>query len=106
MLEFLLPKSATRVLVCLTPVSMRWGVDRLRRFCREELETEPDQTTSFLFINKDRDTLLLYFVDEIGEQILTKKLEKGSFLLPVPAENGAPFVEVSPAKLPRLFRSQ
>ena len=55
--------------------------------------------------NGRRDTLLLYFLDLNGDQTLTKKLEKGSFLLPAPDAEGSPFVVLRPSMLSRLFRT-
>ena len=105
MLEALLPKSATRVVVYLEPINVRWGVQKLGAFCREVVGVEPQDATCFLFVNSRRDTLLLYFMDRTGEQILTKKLDKGSFLLPARDKDGAPFVILRPSMLSRMFRT-
>ena len=105
MLEALLPRSATRVVVYLEPINVRSGVKKLGSICREVLGIEPDTTTCFLFVNARRDTLLLHFVSYDGEQTLQKKLEKGAFLLPAPDATGAPFVVLRPSMLQRLFRS-
>lgn len=48
---------------------------------------------------------LLYFIDFDGEQTLMKRLDRGAFLLPAPAADGAPFVVLRPSMLPRLFRT-
>ena len=105
MLELFLPQSATRVIVCLKPISVRWGATKLGAFCRDVLGVEPDLRTCFLFVNARHDTLLLYFVDHEGDQTLTKKLEKGSFLLPAPDASDRPYVVLRPSVLGRLFRS-
>ena len=105
MLEAFLPKSATRVVVYLHPINVRWGVRKLGTFCREVVCIEPDSRTCFLFVNARRDTLLLYFLDNDGEQTLLKKLDKGSFLLPAPDAAGAQFVTLRPSMLRRLFRA-
>lgn len=105
MLEAFLPKSATRVVVYLEPINVRWGVHKLGAFCREVIGVEPDVATCFLFSNSHRDTLLLYFLDRTGEQTLTKKLDKGVFLLPARDGDGAPFAVLRPKMLSRLFRS-
>ncbi|HET9955272.1 MAG TPA: IS66 family insertion sequence element accessory protein TnpB [Polyangiaceae bacterium] len=105
MIEAFIPTSATRVVVYLQPVNVRWGVDKLRAFCRDEMRMEPDDSTCFLFVNRARDTLLLYHRGYTGEQTLIKKLDKGSFVLPAPEENGRPFAVLRPAMLGRLFRS-
>lgn len=105
MLDAFFPPSATRIVIYLKPVSMRWGETKLRAFCRDELGLEPDPFTAFLFTNKARDCLLLYSADSTGDQVLIKKLEKGAFLLPAAPPDGAPFVTMTYKMLPRLFRS-
>ena len=105
MLEMFLPKSATRVVVYLQPINVRWGAKKLGTFCREVLSVEPDDTTCFLFVNRRRDTLLMYFLGSDGEETLMRKLDQGSFLLPASGAEGAQFVIMRPSMLPRLFRS-
>jgi hypothetical protein len=105
MLEAFLPKSAIRVVVYLEPVNVRQGVEKLARICRDVVRIEPDSNTCFLFVNRRRDTLAMYFAGYDGEQILTKKLDKGSFLLPARDAQGQPFVVLKPSILRRLFRS-
>ena len=89
MLKAFLPKSATQVVVYLEPINVRWGVQKLCAFCREVVGVEPQDAACFSFVNSRRDTLLLYFMDRTGEQILTKKLDKGSFLPSVSTSNPA-----------------
>jgi hypothetical protein len=62
MLEAFLPQSATSVVVYLDPTNVRWGAKKLDTFCREVVQVEPDPFTCFLFVNRTRDTLLMYFV--------------------------------------------
>jgi hypothetical protein len=104
MLKHLIPASAKRVVVYLRPISMRWGATKLRALCRNELGMEPDSSTAFLFVNKKHDCLLLYSTDHNGDQTLTNKLESGTFIVPAPERDGAPFVVMRPAILPRMFR--
>lgn len=105
MLEAFLPKSATRVVVYLEPVNVRQGAERLARFCREVVQIDLDSNTCFLFVNRRRDTLAMYFAGYDSEQILTKKLDKGSFLLPARDAQREPFVVLKPSMVRRLFRS-
>jgi hypothetical protein len=104
-LQGFIPARATRVVLYLKPINMRLGPAKLREVCSETLGIEPDASTMFLFTNAGHECLLMYFVDEQGDQTLMKKLDKGAFLLPVPEREGAPFVIMKPAVLPRLFRS-
>jgi hypothetical protein len=77
-LEAFLPKLARRVVVYLQPINLRWGADKLGTFCREVMRVEPDDTTCFLFVNRRRDTLLMYYLGDDGDQTLMKKLDKGT----------------------------
>ncbi|HWO11119.1 MAG TPA: IS66 family insertion sequence element accessory protein TnpB [Polyangiaceae bacterium] len=105
MLQAFLPQSATRVVVYLEPINIRWGTRKLGVFCREVVGIEPDIRTCFLFVNARRDTLLVYFIDADGEQTILKKLDKGAFLLPAPEPGSAPFVIFRRSALARLFRA-
>ncbi|MGD0837718.1 MAG: IS66 family insertion sequence element accessory protein TnpB [Polyangia bacterium] len=104
-LQTLLPQSVTRVVVYLQPINLRWGPEKLGTFCRDVIGVEPDPSTWFLFVNRRRDTLLMYFLGFDGDETILKKLDKGAFLLPAPQAEGAPFVIFRPSMLPRLFRS-
>lgn len=105
MLEQFVPAYATRVVVYLNPIIMRWGATKLRAFCTETLGIEPDYSTAFVFSNKARDCLLLYSLDDSDGQILIKKLERGAFLLPAVSDQDTPYVIMRPKMLSRLFRS-
>jgi IS66 Orf2 like protein len=104
MLEAFLPASATRIVVYLEPISMRWGPERLRILCAQAVGIEPDPSTAFVFTNKARDCLLLLSTGPDGDHVLLKKLEKGGFLLPAPEVAGKSFVVLRSAVLARLFR--
>jgi hypothetical protein len=43
-------------------------------------------------------------VDEDGDRTVTKKLDKGAFLLPTADPDGAPFVTMRRSALAKLFR--
>ena len=105
MLQAFLPRSATRVVVYLEPINIRWGARRLGVFCREVIGVEPDIRTCFLFVNARRDTLLVYFIDGDGDQTLLKKLDEGPLRLPAPEAGSAPFLIFRRSELTRLFRA-
>jgi hypothetical protein len=105
MLHALLPKSAKRVVLYLQPFNLRLGPEKLATFCRDIIRIEPDDKTCFMFVNRKRDTMLMYFLGHDGGQTLTKKLDRGSFLLPAPSEDATSFVVLRPSALPRLFRA-
>lgn len=97
------PTSATRVVVYLKPINMRTACERLRVLCCNELDMVPDASTAFVFMNKARDSLLLYYADKSGDHTLIKKLDKNLLMLPSAAPGGAPYVSMSPSILPKLF---
>ena len=83
---------------------MRSSLDKLRAICSDTIGIEPDRWTAFLFTNKSRDCLLVYSMDDSGDQTVMKKLDKGAFLLPAP-DSQQPFVTMKPSALSRLFRT-
>jgi hypothetical protein len=104
LLDLLIPAQIKKVLIYPKPISMRWGATKLRSFCAETLGVEPQPDTAFLFTNKKQDTLLLFLVCEDGDQTVTKKLDRGAFLVPTGKPDGAPFVTVRRSALSKLFR--
>ena len=102
--DLLIPPQINKVLIYPKPISMRWGASKLRSFCADTLGAEPQHDTAFLFTNKKQDTLLLFLVCEDGDQTLTKKLDRGAFLVPTAKPDGAPFVSMRRSALSKLFR--
>lgn len=105
MIEAFVPLAVTRLVVGLEPVNMRWGPERIRSYCRDELGIEPVPSIAFLFTNAKRDNLLLYCVDQDGDRVVQRKLDKAAFLLPAPESEGAAYVSMKRSMLSRLFRS-
>jgi len=86
------------------PISLRVGEQRLIELCRTELNREPDIDELFLFYNRKRDTLKLFWLTGTGTQEISKMLPRGGFLLPAP-QSGHTFVRIERSKLNSLFRS-
>jgi len=103
-LDLFIPPQINNVLIYPKPISMQWGATKLRSFCADALGVEPHPDTAFLFTNKKQDTLLLYLVCEDGDQTLTKKLDRGAFLVPTAKPDGPPFVTVRRSALFKLLR--
>lgn len=57
-----------------------------------------DRSIAVLFQNRARDALILYLLDANGDRCLTKRLDRGAFLLPVPAA-GQKYVVLDPRRL-------
>ena len=97
------PPSATRVIVYLKPINMRTACETLRTICCNELDMLPDADTAFVFVNKARDSLLLYYADPSGDHTLIKKMDKNLLMLPSASPSGAPYVSMSASILSKLF---
>ena len=86
------------------PVSMRLGELKLIELCRKDMEIDPHNGDVFLFFNKAKDKLKLFYLDENGSQEMMKVLPKGGFILPV-ANNDQKFLKIEASKLSSLFRT-
>lgn len=104
MLDHFLPPSTRRLVLYPTPINVRWGADRLRVACERDLGLTLDLKTAVIFHNRKQDTLVLYMLDEDGDRCITKKLERGAFLLPVPPA-GQKYVVLRASNVASLFRS-
>lgn len=103
MLEMLLPAHVTTIVVYPSPIAMNRGPDALRKLCADELGVEAKNGTVVLFHNRAKDTLKLYWEDPSGDQVVTKKLDRGAFLVPVVPPD-AKYATVAPGALRRMFR--
>lgn len=104
MLDLMLPATTRRLIVYPAAIDVRWGPDRLRATCEGELKVTLDRSTAVLFHNRARNTLVLYTLDSDGDRCITKKLDRGVFLLPVPVA-GQKYVVLDASKIGTLFRS-
>lgn len=100
---FLIPNVKT-VYMYPRPVNMRWGENKLTSLCRDEMGIDPATGAVFLFFNRPRDSLKLFFYDETGSQDMQKKLDIGGFTLPEPDVRDK-FVKIPGHTIHRIFRS-
>src|SRR5262245_58401825 len=98
MLDRLIPSSTRRLVIYPVPVNVRWGPIRFRIACERDLGLTLDPATAVIFHNRRKDTLVLYTLDRTGDRCITKKLARGAFLLPVPAE-GQSYVVLDASKV-------
>lgn len=103
MIGAFLPARVTRVVVYPRPVNMSRGPDALRKLCADELGVEATNGTVVLFYNRAKDTLRLYWEDASGDQTITRKLDRGAFIVPVAAPDEK-YATVLPSVYSRLFR--
>ncbi len=102
---FYLPPGVRHVHLYADPINMRWGEAKLSKLCREQMGIEPDHGDVFLFCNRKKDQIRLFFLDDDGSQMLTKFLPDNAFLLPV-VPDGERSMEVPVSLLSALFKQR
>jgi transposase len=79
--------SSVRIFVAAAPTDMRKGFDGLQGMVSGVLQQDPLSGHLFLFVNRRRDKLKLFYWDADGIAIWYKRLECGTFQeLPIPSE--------------------
>lgn len=86
------------------PIPMNWGERKLTEICLNEMGIDPAVGGVFLFFNRKKDRLKLFFMDESGSQEIQKLLPRGGFILPAP-EEGTQYVKIALSKIDTLFRA-
>jgi hypothetical protein len=86
------------------PINIRWGEAKLIELCKTEMGLDPKKGGIFLFFNRKKDQMKLFFLDDDGSQELLKILPKGGFMVPAPKE-GDKFVKIATSKLNSIFRT-
>jgi len=69
----------SRILVALTPVDFRRGIDGLAALCRKVLRENPLDGTLFVFRSRSGTSLRILVHDGQGFWLCTKRLSSGSF---------------------------
>lgn len=83
-----LPPSV-RLFLCTQPTDMRRGFDGLAQAVQTLLRQDPFSGHLFVFRNRRGDRLKVLYWDRDGFCLWYKRLEKGTFQLPVNLEDGA-----------------
>lgn len=92
-----------RIFVCIEPVDMRSGFDRLALFARDKLQQDPRSGALLIFASRRRDRLKVLWWDHNGYCILYKRFHRSVFELPViDAESGVS-VRIDGQKLAALL---
>ena len=94
--------SGLRIFLCTTPTSMTYSFDRLMSLAQETFEQDPLSGHLFLFLNRERDRVKILFWDHDGFCIWYKRLEVGTFQLPI-AASAAQGIELDSIQLNNLL---
>jgi transposase len=91
-----------RVFLCTSPTDMRKGFDTLAVLVRDGLGYDPLSGHLFLFVGRRRDRLKLLYWDRDGYALWYKRLEKGTFRMPV-AKPDTASIELKASELAMLL---
>lgn len=91
-----------RVLLCTSPTDMRKGFDTLAVLVRDGLGDDPLSGHLFVFVGRRRDRLKILYWDRDGYALWYKRLEKGTFRIPV-AKPDAASIELKASELAMLL---
>jgi transposase len=96
---------AVRVLLCVAPTDMRRGFDTLAGMVRQHLGGDPLSGHLFVFRSRSASRVKVLYWDRDGFALWYKRLERGTFRFPDPADGpaAAAAVEVSAADLLMLL---
>lgn len=67
----------------LDPIDLRWGFDRLVGLVGDRLSRDARSGALFVFFGKRRDCLKVLFFDGTGLCLFYKRLDRGTFRLPL-----------------------
>lgn len=74
--------SGLRIFLSLEPCDMRKSFNGLQGLVSDHLGEEPASGALFVFTNKRRTRIKIFFFDGTGTWVLAKRLEKGTFCWP------------------------
>ena len=80
--------ASIRIFVYTGVTDMRRSFDRLAQMVEEHLEQDPESGHLYLFFNRRRDCVKMLLWEGDGFVIFYKRLEVGTFAVPVPATPG------------------
>jgi len=91
-----------RVFLCTSPTDMRKGFDTLAVLVRDGLGYDPLSGHLFLFVGRRRDRLKILYWDRDGYALWYKRLEKGTFRMPL-AKPDTTSIELKASELAMLL---
>jgi transposase len=95
---FALP-SSVRIYVASEATDLRRGFDGLSALTRSVIGADPMSGHLFVFINRRKDRIKILAWDRTGYVLLYKRLEKGTFRIPIVPKTGERHVEMDSGEL-------
>jgi len=90
--------SSVRVYLAVDPVNMHLSFDRLAGMVRQ-LGLDPTGGHLFVFVNRPKTHMKVLFFDRSGWRQVYKRLERGTFQVPVAVGGGGGRRELTPTEL-------
>jgi len=95
--------AGVRIFLCVEPVDMRFGFDRLAQVARERVERDPVEGGAlFVFAGRKASRLKVLWFDRNGLCLLYKRFHQARFELPL-ASTGQHVVHIDAAALAALL---
>jgi transposase len=95
--------ASVRVYVCLSPCDMRKSFDSLHALVRDHLELDPYAGHLVVFTGRRRDRVKIIYWDRDGLAIWSKRLEEGTYAVPVAESPGERRREITAQELGALL---
>ena len=93
----------TTLYVATTPIDARWSFDRLAGVVRAQLGADPHTDAAFVFHNRARTLLKILWHDGRGFLLVYRRLDRGTYRIPLAIPPGASHVRVSARELALVF---
>jgi transposase len=95
--------ASVRVYLCLTPCDMRKSFDSLQALVRDHLQLDPFAGHLFVFASKRRDRVKILYWDRDGFALWSKRLEAGTYAVPLGEDTEPGQCEISSEELGALL---
>jgi transposase len=93
----------TAIFVATERFDLRRSFDGLAGIVKEILRQDPLSGALFMFFNKAADKMKIVWWDKNGYCMLYKRLERGTFRIPLPVEPGAQSVIIEAAEMAKIL---
>ena len=95
--------TSVRIYLARGGTDMRKSIDGLSSLTTQVLQQDPFSGHLFVFCNRRRDRIKILYWERSGFWLLHKRLEKGTFAWPLPANSDSEQVELPAADLAALL---
>ena len=95
--------ASVRVYLCLTACDMRKSFDGLHQLVRDYLQLDAFAGHLFVFTSRRRDRLKILYWDRDGFAVWSKRLEEGTYAMPLTDSAGEPRREITAQELGALL---